>query len=485
MPAALLAVAAREPRRARYLIPRDLPRRGEIIAALWALTLVGHLLLAQLTILLAVAFQVISRVSRWRPQWLAVPAAAGFLWALAIGPAAALAGFADGPRRVLGYLAKTARDPANIVHLGTVFGGLGHWLPRQLPLALIVAAGEAAAAWWLRWLHTDQQDFPAPRPGLMVLVGRQLRSRSVAAGGVVTREGAWLGIVARTGEQAAISWPEAERGVLCTGSSGAAVAATSFQVIHAAIRRRACPLGRAGNGDDRLGRRRGSCEAHLRRLPQLLVRSCCRSARRSGRPGHRRPRPPAQPAGAAGPGGAGAPLPSAPRAAGRAGQGVREPDAGRSFRCRGPHRTTDRAACVSPWPVAAPGVAGGPVRHLRADQPERDRQGPGGGAPLAGPGALRPGRRDDREPGRARHSGGFRRVPPASGRRRRARLVQRLRGGRPPGARRPARRRRPGRAGRAARHGVTGGRGAGCRARECSRHPPAGRCRAGRSAEHT
>src|ERR1022692_2148899 len=238
MPAALLAVAAREPRRARYLIPRDLPRRGEIIAALWALTLIGHLLLAQLTILLAVAFQVVSRVSRWRPQWLAVPAAAGFLSALALGPAAALAGFADGPRRVLGYLAKTARDPANIVHLGTVFGGLGHWLPRQLPLALIVAAGEAAAAWWLRWLHTDQQDFPAPRPGLMVLVGRQLRSRSVAAGGVVTMEGACLGIVARTGEQAAISWPEAERGVLCTGSSGAAVAATSFQVVHAAIRRR-------------------------------------------------------------------------------------------------------------------------------------------------------------------------------------------------------------------------------------------------------
>ncbi len=238
MPAAPLAVAAREPRRARYLIPRDLPRRGEIIAALWALTLISHLLLAQLTILLAVAFQVISRVSRWRPQWLAVPVAAGFLWALAIGPAAALAGFADGPRRLLGYLTQTARDPANVAHLGTVFGALGHWLPRQLPLALIVAAGEAAAAWWLRWLHTDQQDLPAPRPGLMVLVGRQLRSRSVAAGGVVTREGACLGIVGRTGEQAAISWPEAERGVLCTGSSEAAVAATSFQVVHAAIRRR-------------------------------------------------------------------------------------------------------------------------------------------------------------------------------------------------------------------------------------------------------
>src|ERR1022692_2525207 len=82
MPAPPLAVAAREPRRARYLIPRDLPRRGEIIAALWALTLIGHLLLAQLTILLAVAFQVVSRVSRWRPHWPASLMAPAGYWAI-------------------------------------------------------------------------------------------------------------------------------------------------------------------------------------------------------------------------------------------------------------------------------------------------------------------------------------------------------------------------------------------------------------------
>jgi hypothetical protein len=238
MPAVPLPRAAREPRRARYLIPRDHPRRGEVIAALTVLVLAGHLLFAQLTMLLAIAFHVVSRASRWRPQWLAAPAAAGAVWVAAIGPAAALAGFAEGPRRVTGYLAKTTHDPANILHLGTVLGGLGHWLPRQLPLALILAAGEAAAAWWLRWLHTDQQDLPPSRPGLMILAGRQLRAASVKAGGVVTREGACLGIVARTGERAAISWPEAERGVLCTGSSAAAVAATSFQLLHAAVRRR-------------------------------------------------------------------------------------------------------------------------------------------------------------------------------------------------------------------------------------------------------
>ncbi len=111
-------------------------------------------------------------------------------------------------------------------------------MPRQFPLALIVASGEAAAAWWLRWLHTDFRDLPAARAGLMTLVGRQVRAASVRAGGVVTREGACLGVATAAGERVTISWPEAERGVLCTGSSAAAVAATSFQVVHAAIRRR-------------------------------------------------------------------------------------------------------------------------------------------------------------------------------------------------------------------------------------------------------
>ena len=237
MPAAPLDVAAREPRRARYLIPRDLPRRGEVVAALWVLAFAAHLLFAQLTLVLAVTFQVISRVSRWRPQWLAVPAATGLVAALAVGPAAALAGFADGPRRVAGYLAAAAHHPAGIFHPAPVFAGLGHWLPLQFPLALVVAAGEAAAAWWLRWLHTGEQDLPQPRPGMAVWAGRQLRSASVRSGGVVTRDGACLGVVGRTGERAAISWSEAQRGVLCTGPPGA-VAATSFQIVHAAIRRR-------------------------------------------------------------------------------------------------------------------------------------------------------------------------------------------------------------------------------------------------------
>ena len=82
------------PRRARYLIPRGLPRRGEVIAACAVAILVAHLLLAQLTFVLAVAFAVAGRTSRWRPWWLLAPAAAGVAWVLTAGPQSALAGFA-------------------------------------------------------------------------------------------------------------------------------------------------------------------------------------------------------------------------------------------------------------------------------------------------------------------------------------------------------------------------------------------------------
>src|SRR5712692_2685599 len=139
MPAAAVTAAEREPRRARYLIPRDTPRRGEVVAALAAAAVLAHLLFAQVTLVLVIAFGVISRVSRWRPQWLAGPAAAGLLWAAAIGPSAALARFTAGPRRVAGYLAGCG-DPAKLLHLATAFSGPGRWLPQQVPVALIAAA---------------------------------------------------------------------------------------------------------------------------------------------------------------------------------------------------------------------------------------------------------------------------------------------------------------------------------------------------------
>ena len=77
------------PRRARYLVPRGLPRRDEVLAVCVVAVVLAHLVFAQLTIVLATVFYLITRVTRWRLSWLTVPAAAGLAWTAAIGPRAA------------------------------------------------------------------------------------------------------------------------------------------------------------------------------------------------------------------------------------------------------------------------------------------------------------------------------------------------------------------------------------------------------------
>jgi hypothetical protein len=151
------------PRRARHLIPTQLPRRGEVVAAFAVLVLLAHLLFAQLTFVLAVVFAAVSKTTRWRLWWLAVPVAAGLGWTLAIGPRAAAAGLAAGPAQILAYLG--GGHPLNrLPHPGGAFAGVGGWLPRQFPLALIAAAAEAAFVGWLDWVHTDEWAVRPPRP---------------------------------------------------------------------------------------------------------------------------------------------------------------------------------------------------------------------------------------------------------------------------------------------------------------------------------
>ena len=72
MPADTVTAAERVPRPGRYLIPGDTPRRGELLAVCAVLAVAAHLLFAQLTLVLAVVFVAVTRLSRWRPQWLAV-----------------------------------------------------------------------------------------------------------------------------------------------------------------------------------------------------------------------------------------------------------------------------------------------------------------------------------------------------------------------------------------------------------------------------
>lgn len=246
-------------------VPGDSPGSLELIAALAVVLLLTHLLLAQLTLLLAVAFYLIGRVSRWRLLWLAVPAAAGLLWALAIGPPRAVAGLTAGPRQVLAYLGGIGRHPGHLLHLQDAFAGITQWLPRQFPLALILAAAEVLGVCWLRGQRDGGRGY---RPGLIVAARRRWTTASLRSGGVVTRDGCCLGLDVATGRGAAVSWQEAEGGVLCAGaaqagpaagagpagaepdggarpatagadrSAEAALTETGFTVAHAAIRRR-------------------------------------------------------------------------------------------------------------------------------------------------------------------------------------------------------------------------------------------------------
>jgi len=219
------------------LIPAGLPRRGELIAACVVAILVAHLLLAQLTFVLAVTFAVAAKAGRWRPWWLLAPAAAGLAWTLAAGPENALAGFAAGPASILWHLGggRLAGQPA---HPLAGFGGAGNWLPRQLPVALAAGAAEAALIGWLDWLHTDEWAVPPPRPGLIAAVRRAAATRAIRAGAVVTREGTALGVDLSTGAIAELRWAEVTRGVLIAGAADRDVTLAGLQVVHAALRRR-------------------------------------------------------------------------------------------------------------------------------------------------------------------------------------------------------------------------------------------------------
>src|SRR5579875_678340 len=214
------------PRRARYLAPAGLPRRNEILASCLVLAVLAHLLFAQLTLLFVLAFTAITKVTRWRLSWLAAPAAVAVAWAAAAGPRAAAAGFADGPAKVAAYLGARGHQLSHLLHAGGAFAGMGTWLPRQLPLAILAAAAEAAIVGWLAWLHTDGRDLPPARPGLLAAARRAAAARAIRAGGV---------------------------GVC--GSAADDVLTAGFQLVHAAVRRRKPVLAVDLTGDPGLPRR--------------------------------------------------------------------------------------------------------------------------------------------------------------------------------------------------------------------------------------
>jgi hypothetical protein len=225
------------PRRARHLIPTGLPRRSEIIAVCAVAILLAHLLLAQLTLVLAIAFAVLGKASRWRRWWLLAPVAAGLAWTLALRLDTALAGFAAGPSGILWHLGG-GHLAGEIGHPFAGFANVQVWLPRQFPVALITGAAEAALIGWLDWLHTDEWAVPPPQPGLIAAARRALAVRAIRAGAVVTRDGCALGVVPSTGATAELRWADLAHGVLVVGAAPQDVTLAGLQVVHAALRRR-------------------------------------------------------------------------------------------------------------------------------------------------------------------------------------------------------------------------------------------------------
>ena len=287
MSARVATQAEQMPRRARYLVPKGLPRRGEFLAACVVVAVLAHVLFAQLTIVLAVVFALTTRATRWRLSWLLVPVVTGVAWTLAVGPRAAAAGFAAGPAQVAAYLGASGDQLDHVMHFTGAFTGIGSWLPRQLPLAIVAGAVEAAIIGWLSWLHTDEISMRPARPGLLVAVRRAAIRRAIRAGGVVTRDGSCLGVAAGSGSRITLSWPEAAGGVSVCGSAEQDVLSTSFQLVHAAVRRRKPVVAVDLTGDRALpGRLAAVCAAAGAPL-RVFGEGACYEPFRHGDPGQR------------------------------------------------------------------------------------------------------------------------------------------------------------------------------------------------------
>ena len=287
MSARVATQAEQMPRRARYLVPKGLPRRGEFLAACVVVAVLAHVLFAQLTIVLAVVFALTTLATRWRLSWLLVPVVVGAAWTLAVGPRAAAAGFGAGPAKVAAYLGASGHQLEHVLHFTGAFTGIGSWLPRQLPLAIVAGAAEAAIIGWLSWLHTDETSMRPARPGLLVAVRRAAIRRAIRAGGVVTRDGSCLGVAAGSGTRITLSWPETAGGVSVCGSAEQDVLSTSFQLVHAAVRRRKPVVAVDLTGDRALpGRLAAVCAAAGAPL-RVFGEGACYEPFRHGDPGQR------------------------------------------------------------------------------------------------------------------------------------------------------------------------------------------------------
>ena len=149
MPPIAQVAQQRTPRRARYLLPRETPRRAEVLAVLTLVLLIAGALFAPVTVVVAAVCHVVSKASRWRAWWLAAPAACGLGWALAACRAHRLRRW---PPRGCGAAVRGGDHAVPASRLATVPHVIVPRLPGQCPLALVAGAGVAAIGRWLAGL---------------------------------------------------------------------------------------------------------------------------------------------------------------------------------------------------------------------------------------------------------------------------------------------------------------------------------------------
>jgi hypothetical protein len=214
--------------------PSDVFPGRDLAAGLAVVAMAGQLVFAQATLLIAICCLAVGRISRWRPSWLFLPAIAGFCWLLVIGGRAAAAGYFAAGSLVVRHLAWQGSLLARLGRLHGIAENWQHWLPGQVPVALIGAAAETA----LIGLFTGRSRGGQYRPGALVVARSWYLAATLRRGEVATRDGCCVGIDAASGTRASITWRAAESGVLCTSSDQAGAAKTGHDLLLAGIAHR-------------------------------------------------------------------------------------------------------------------------------------------------------------------------------------------------------------------------------------------------------
>jgi hypothetical protein len=224
-------VVERRPHRSR-LDPPDLLtgsfRRGELAAGLAAVAVVAQCALAPAMLLVAGLLVLVGRISRWQLAWLLLPALGSACWLAVAGLPATAHALTAGAGRLTAADLAVALHPGRLLHPAAAFAGSDRWLPEELPLLLLAGTAEAAI---VLWPHRTQ------RPGLVAALRRRAAAAALAAGHTVTANGFAIG-VSGSGRLSAVSWAQAERGVLLTGGDPLELDQIGLAIACAAVRRR-------------------------------------------------------------------------------------------------------------------------------------------------------------------------------------------------------------------------------------------------------